>query len=411
TYPKTLVATRGKSENQVESSRLFALLLDDMTAYSCAIFTAKLTEVSSVAAIVFRGQGTFEITHMHIDMAEKWVGHVDRVPCNVMIGLQVVSIIRISLCTVKRAALDLTYCCSKMRFMGISDNHWPDKKLAAVNWIEGRGKFKVNAGFHLGAVGSTSQLLYIERCMQSDGVEIQHSRVEETGVDGFGLIMSLQNGSIPTVDPYKEAARQALEQASPPLSPIYVLELVHLAYLAPPDNGILIEYQPLPADASPMALLPGCIAEANPEEDPDEDPEEDPEEDPADYPTDGGYEEEEEEESFGDDADDEDEEEASEEENDEEEEEHLAPANSSAIPIDDPVPSAKEKEPFETDESAPTHRHLDLAGLGYLSDPRHLWQHLLRHLLPQLLLHYLHHHHHPHHLHHIHYHFLRYHHH
>ncbi|GKA69056.1 endoglucanase 24-like protein [Tanacetum coccineum] len=32
------------------------------------------------------------------------------------------------------------------------------------------------------------------RCMQSDGVEIQHSRVKETAVDSFGLIMSLQNG-------------------------------------------------------------------------------------------------------------------------------------------------------------------------------------------------------------------------
>ncbi|GKC93486.1 hypothetical protein Tco_1158928 [Tanacetum coccineum] len=29
------------------------------------------------------------------------------------------------------------------------------------------------------------------RCIQSDGVEIQHSRVKETAADGFGLIMSL----------------------------------------------------------------------------------------------------------------------------------------------------------------------------------------------------------------------------
>ncbi|GKE63100.1 hypothetical protein Tco_1513467, partial [Tanacetum coccineum] len=44
-----------------------------------------------------------------------------------------------------------------------------------------------------------------------------------------------------------------------------------------------MEDQPLPADASPTTLLPGCIADSDPEED-----EEDPEEDPADHPTDGG---------------------------------------------------------------------------------------------------------------------------
>ncbi|GKA86007.1 hypothetical protein Tco_0807718 [Tanacetum coccineum] len=37
-----------------------------------------------------------------------------------------------------------------------------------------------------------------------------------------------------------------------------------------------------------------------------------------------------------------------------EEEEHLAPADSSAVPVDDPVPSAKDTEAFEIDESAPT---------------------------------------------------------
>nr|GFB02168.1 reverse transcriptase domain-containing protein [Tanacetum cinerariifolium] len=42
-----------------------------------------------------------------------------------------------------------------------------------------------------------------------------------------------------------------------------------------------IEDQPLPVDASPTALLPGYIADSNPEED-----EEDPEEDLADYPAD-----------------------------------------------------------------------------------------------------------------------------
>ncbi|GKB92569.1 hypothetical protein Tco_0964841, partial [Tanacetum coccineum] len=54
--------------------------------------------------------------------------------------------------------------------------------------------------------------------------------------------------------------------------------------------------------------------------------------------------------------DDEDEEPFEDEEDDEEEEEHLAPADSSAIPIVDPVPSAGDTEAFETDESAPTPR-------------------------------------------------------
>ncbi|GJY05403.1 hypothetical protein Tco_0371343, partial [Tanacetum coccineum] len=44
------------------------------------------------------------------------------------------------------------------------------------------------------------------------------------------------------------------------------------------------------------------------------------------------------------------------EEDEEEEEEHPAPANSSAIHVIDPVPSARDTEAFETDESAPTPR-------------------------------------------------------
>ncbi|GKE90001.1 hypothetical protein Tco_1567476, partial [Tanacetum coccineum] len=54
-----------------------------------------------------------------------------------------------------------------------------------------------------------------------------------------------------------------------------------------------------------------------------------------------------------DDTDDEDEE-PFEDDDDNEEEEHLAPANSSAIPIVDLVPSAGDTEAFETDEAAPT---------------------------------------------------------
>nr|GEU44275.1 reverse transcriptase domain-containing protein [Tanacetum cinerariifolium] len=136
---------------------------------------------------------------------------------------------------------------------------------------------------------------------------------------------------------------QSLEIA--PLSPYYM-----------PDDDIPIEYQPLPGDASSTTLSPSYIADLGPEEDPEEDPKDDPKEDPADYLADEGDEEEEEEkESSRDDADDEDEKEASEEEDDdEEEEEHLASTDSFAVPIDDLVPSAKETEPFETDEFAPT---------------------------------------------------------
>ncbi|GKE27762.1 hypothetical protein Tco_1443146 [Tanacetum coccineum] len=115
--------------------------------------------------------------------------------------------------------------------------------------------------------------------------------------------------SIPTVDPYEEAARQALEQASPPLSPPHI------------------------ADADPEEL------------------EEDPDEDLVDYPVDGG---DDDEEPSRDDADDVDEEEASEEEDDEEEEEHLALADSFDVPTVDPVPSAEDTKTLKIGESAPT---------------------------------------------------------
>ncbi|GJZ75622.1 hypothetical protein Tco_0640087 [Tanacetum coccineum] len=131
-----------------------------------------------------------------------------------------------------------------------------------------------------------------------------------------------------------------------PPSPDYVHGPKYPKYLVPSNDEALIEDQPLPTDASPTALSPAYIADFDPEKD----PEEDLEEDPADYLADGG---DEEEESFRDDADDEDEDEASENE-DEEEEEHLALADSSIVPVVDPVSSAEDTEAFETDESAPT---------------------------------------------------------
>ncbi|GKB28738.1 hypothetical protein Tco_0868139 [Tanacetum coccineum] len=132
--------------------------------------------------------------------------------------------------------------------------------------------------------------------------------------------------SIPSEDPYEEAARQLLEQA--PRSPEYVPEDHVLVYIPEPEHSedlvpaedeaptpllpsflyamsaysylpyqpyIIYLYkltsdkevegplkdQPLSADASPTALSPGYIADSDPEED-----KEDPEEDPADHPAD-----------------------------------------------------------------------------------------------------------------------------
>ncbi|GKD69338.1 hypothetical protein Tco_1323428 [Tanacetum coccineum] len=134
-----------------------------------------------------------------------------------------------------------------------------------------------------------------------------------------------------------------------PPSLVYVPEPKYPEYLVPSNAEEPMEDQPLPDDASPTALSSGYVA--------DSDPKEDPEKDHAYYPTDGGDGDDESSDDDDDDynADDEDEE-ASEDEDDDddEEEEHLAPANSSAVPVVDHVPSVGDIEAFETDESAPT---------------------------------------------------------
>ncbi|GJZ06742.1 hypothetical protein Tco_0540535, partial [Tanacetum coccineum] len=119
------------------------------------------------------------------------------------------------------------------------------------------------------------------------------------------------------------------------------------------DEVFLAEEQPLPTAASPTAQSPDYVLESNPEEDPKEDDDEDPEEDPLDYPADGGHDSDDEDESSKDDEDDDVDIEAN---DDEEEEEHSAPADSTAVALAavDQAPSAKETEPFETDESAAT---------------------------------------------------------
>ncbi|GKD07774.1 hypothetical protein Tco_1187459 [Tanacetum coccineum] len=144
-----------------------------------------------------------------------------------------------------------------------------------------------------------------------------------------------------------------------PPSPVevpYVPEPEYPEYLVPSDAEAPLEDQPLPADASPTALSPGYVADSNS----NKDPEQDPEEDHVDYPADGrdGDDEpsDDDDDDDDDDTDDEDEEPFEDEDDDEEEEEHLALADSSAVPVVDPVPSAGDTEAFEMDESAPTPR-------------------------------------------------------
>nr|GFC86408.1 hypothetical protein [Tanacetum cinerariifolium] len=103
----------------------------------------------------------------------------------------------------------------------------------------------------------------------------------------------------------------------------------------------------------PYVESPEYVPESDFEAHPEDDDDEDPEEDPVDYPVDGGDDGDDEEESSEDEEDDEMDVEADEEE---EEEEHPAPADSIVVAptVADQAPSAKETEPFETDESAAT---------------------------------------------------------
>ncbi|GKF04990.1 hypothetical protein Tco_0035658, partial [Tanacetum coccineum] len=148
-----------------------------------------------------------------------------------------------------------------------------------------------------------------------------------------------------------------------PPSPIevpYIPEPEYPEYLAPSDAEAPLEDQPLPIDSLPTALSPGYVEDS----DPDEDPEEDPEEDHADYPADGGDDDDkpsdnddddEPSDDDDDDTDDKDDEPFEDEDNDEEEE-HLAPADPSAVPVVNPIPSAGDTKAFETNEAWKTVR-------------------------------------------------------
>ncbi|GJR94278.1 hypothetical protein Tco_0266452 [Tanacetum coccineum] len=92
-----------------------------------------------------------------------------------------------------------------------------------------------------------------------------------------------------------------------PPSPVevpYVPEPEYPEYLAPSDEEVPIEDQPYDDVDSPIALSPGYIADSDPKEDPEDDTSQD-------------------------------EEPVEDEDDDEEEEEHLAPADSSAVPVTD----------------------------------------------------------------------------
>ncbi|GKC59595.1 hypothetical protein Tco_1087193 [Tanacetum coccineum] len=115
-----------------------------------------------------------------------------------------------------------------------------------------------------------------------------------------------------------------------------------------------LDYVPGPEHLPSPNYVPGPEHPPSPAE-PKEDPEEDPEEDHADYPANGGDDDDEPSDDDDDDTyDNDDKEPFEDEDDDEEEEEHLAPANSSAIPVVDPIPSAGDTKAFETDEAAPT---------------------------------------------------------
>ncbi|GJS83310.1 hypothetical protein Tco_0749851 [Tanacetum coccineum] len=137
---------------------------------------------------------------------------------------------------------------------------------------------------------------------------------EPSDADSLGVVAPLSLDYVPgPEDP---------EQAPP--SPDYVPGPEYPKYLAPSDAKIPVKDQPYVVDASPTALSLGYIADSDPEED----PEDESEDGPKDYPADGDY---------------------------EYEEEHLASADSTVVSLAvDPVPSAEETEPFETDESAST---------------------------------------------------------
>ncbi|GKC56759.1 hypothetical protein Tco_1084357, partial [Tanacetum coccineum] len=175
-------------------------------------------------------------------------------------------------------------------------------------------------------MSSSSTVTYISVYTNSELVRVFWGANEELSDEG------------PEHPPYPDYV-PGLEHPPSPVEVPYIPEPEYPEYLVPSDATL--EDQPLPADASPTALSPGYVANS----DPDEDPKEDPEEDHADR-GDGDDE--------PSDDDDDDDDTDDEEPFEDEDEEHLAPVDSSAIPVVDLVPSAGDTEASETDEVAPT---------------------------------------------------------
>ncbi|GJY78476.1 hypothetical protein Tco_0484277 [Tanacetum coccineum] len=116
-----------------------------------------------------------------------------------------------------------------------------------------------------------------------------------------------------------------------PPSPVevpYVPEPEYPKYFVPSNNEVPMEDQPLPADATPVALSLGCVA--------DSDLEEDPEEDHTDYPANGGD---------GDD-----------EPSDDEDDDDDDTDGEDKEPFEDDDNDEEYTDAFETDESAPIPR-------------------------------------------------------
>ncbi|GKC15887.1 hypothetical protein Tco_1012669 [Tanacetum coccineum] len=165
-------------------------------------------------------------------------------------------------------------------------------------------------------------------------LEFKINAAAESPIRLWGIPL-VNDGELPEMDPYEEVVQQG--QAHP-LLPAYV-----------PDPMELDE-QPYADDASPTAESLGYNADSEsmeedfidypdePEDD-DEDSEEDLEEDHTDYPADR---EDGDDEPSDDDNDDDDTNDKDEEPTEDEEEEYLAPADPSAVPIVDHVPSARD---------------------------------------------------------------------
>nr|GEV43572.1 putative reverse transcriptase domain-containing protein [Tanacetum cinerariifolium] len=174
--------------------------------------------------------------------------------------------------------------------------------------------------------------------------DIISPRVVIYGYDGLPMI--------PQAPPSLDYMHVPEETQVPPL-PGFVPKLIYPKFMPPEDDIFPAKEQPLPIAGLPTVDSLGYVTESDLDED-----DKDPEEDPADYPTDrGDDDDDDDDESSDDDEEDDDDVDIEEDENEDEgEEENLAPADSTAValPAIDHASSAKETEPFKTDESAAT---------------------------------------------------------